>query len=232
MYCSLASSELAWPGLWTELLGIVLQKTCFEELASCLRFCEEFVHVQLKKAGHACSTRDCVQEADTREHRADVHSNLEKYVFFRSIFHNESGLGSAKIGSSKTISKPTGRNANMVCFNKFQRSSTVLHALALMRCLWYEMVYEKACACWRACRIIVWGWKTCTHDPPFSFFAHQTPKHFLPKQKPMRMFYWKKRQTPTNGINKKQNVTFSSMGTPSRPYFEEMPRISACTPKF
>ena len=189
MCCSLASSELAWPGLWTELLGIVLQKTCFEELASCLRFCEEFVHVQLKKAGHACSTRDCVQEADTREHRADVHSNLEKYVFFRSIFHNESGLGSAKIGSSKTISKPTGRNANMVCFNKFQRSSTVLHALALMRCLWYEMVYEKACACWRACRILVWGWKTCTHDPPFSFFAHQTPKHFLPKQKPMRMFY-------------------------------------------
>ena len=130
-----------------------------------------------KKAGHACSTRDCVQEADTREHRADFHSNLEKYVFFRSIFHNESGLGSAKIGSSKTISKPTGRNANMVCFNKFQRSSTVLHALALMRCLWYEMVYEKAWACWRACRIIVWGWKTCTHDPPFSFFAH-VRRHF------------------------------------------------------
>ena len=104
--------------------------------------------------------------------------------FFRSIFHNESGLGSAKIGSAKTISRPTCRNANKVCFNKFQRSSTVLHALALMRCLWYEMVYEKASASWRACRIIVWGWKTCMHDPPFSFFAHQAPKHFLPKRKP------------------------------------------------
>ena len=27
--------------------------------------------------------QDCLQKADTREHRADVHSNLEKYVFFR-----------------------------------------------------------------------------------------------------------------------------------------------------
>ena len=47
-------------------------------------------------------------------------------------------------------------------------------------------------------------------------------------QKMMRMFYWKKRQTPTNGINKKQNVPFSSMWTPSRPHFE---KIAACTPK-
>ena len=126
----------------------------------------------------ACTVRDCVAKADTRDLRADVHSNLEKYVFFL-FFYNESGLGSAK-----TISRLTRRNAGKVCFNKFQRSSTVLHALALMRWLWYEMVYEKASASWRACRIIVWGWKTCMHNPPFSFFAHQAPKHFLPKQKP------------------------------------------------
>ena len=27
--------------------------------------------------------QDCLQKADTGEHRADVHSNIEKYVFFR-----------------------------------------------------------------------------------------------------------------------------------------------------
>ena len=82
-----------------------------------------------------------------------------------SIFSsNESGLGSAKIGSAKTISRLTRRNAGKVCFNKFERSSTVLHALALMRWLRYKMVYEKASVSWRAYRIIVWGWKWSSQE--------------------------------------------------------------------
>ena len=53
-----------------------------------------------------------------------------------------------KIDSAKAISRRTRRNAGEVCFNTFQRSSTVLHALALMRWLWYEMVYEKSSTIW------------------------------------------------------------------------------------
>ena len=70
-------------------------------------------------------------------------------MFSFVFFYSESGLGSAK-----TIARINRRNAGKVCFNKFQRSSTALHALALMRCLLYEMVYEKASASWRACRIL------------------------------------------------------------------------------
>ena len=89
-----------------------------------------------KKVGLACSIRDCVQEAETREHRADVHSSLEKYIFFRFFFHNESGLGSAKIGSAKTISRPTYRNAGL--FRQvptlFDRLACIgSHALAVVR---------------------------------------------------------------------------------------------------
>ena len=54
-----------------------------------------------KKVGLACSIRDCVQEADTREHRADVHSNLEDMFTFVFFFFSKMNLVLAplKIGS-------------------------------------------------------------------------------------------------------------------------------------
>ena len=106
----------------------------------------------IKKAGLACSVRGCVQKADTGEYRADVHSNLEKIVFFRFLSYNESGLGSAKCGSAKTISRLTRSRQGL-----FQQVPTLFdrlacigsHALALVR-----DGFEKASASWRACRIL------------------------------------------------------------------------------
>ena len=94
-----------------------------------------------------------------------------------------------KIDSAKTISRRTRRNAGEVCFNKFQRSSTVLHALALMRWLWYEMVYEKSSTIWRACRIIVWGWKWSSQEyipawPTVFILCTPSSETFFPKRKP------------------------------------------------